>query len=138
MAEACGRVRGDDSRRRDDLVAATVCAAAACSAFILLGFASARNPRRRRRLGNRIRNRATFAQITSFLSDAEFQRAFRLRRTSFMELLAVLQSELSNDQRMAIIFTGSPVEPAIRLPLTLRILGGGSHHDLAMLFRIAT
>jgi DDE superfamily endonuclease len=55
-----------------------------------------------------------------------------------MELLAVLQSELSNDQRMAIISSGSPVEPAIRLALTLRILGGGSHHDLAMLFRIAT
>jgi hypothetical protein len=55
-----------------------------------------------------------------------------------MEHLAVLQSELSNDQRMVIISSGSPVEPAIRLALTLRILGGGLHHDLAMLFRIAT
>jgi hypothetical protein len=30
------------------------------------------------------------------------------------------------------------VEPAVRLALTLRIPGGGSHHDLAMLFRVAT
>jgi hypothetical protein len=90
MAVAGGRVRGDDSRRRDDLVAVTVCAAAACSAFILLYFISAGNPRRRRR----IHNLAAFAQITSILSDAGLQRAFRLRRTSFMELLAVLQTEI--------------------------------------------
>jgi hypothetical protein len=128
----------EDSRREEDLVAVAVCAAAASSAFILLAFVSVRNPRHRRRLGNRIRNRATFAQVTTFLSDAEFNRAFRLRRTSFTELLAVLQTELSKDQRMAIVSSGSPIEPAVRLALTLRILGGGSHHDLAMLFRIAT
>jgi hypothetical protein len=39
---------------------------------------------------------------------------------------------------MAIVSSGSPVEQAVRLALTLRILGGESHHDLAMLFRIAT
>jgi hypothetical protein len=55
-----------------------------------------------------------------------------------MELISVLKTELSRDQRMAIVSSGSPDEPAVRLALTLRILGGGSHHDLAMLFRIAT
>jgi hypothetical protein len=55
-----------------------------------------------------------------------------------MELLAVLQTELSKDQRMAIVSSGSPVEPAMRLALTLRILGIGSYHDLAMLFFVAT
>jgi hypothetical protein len=132
-----GGYRDDDSRREEDLAAVAVCAAAACSAFIFLGFVSV-NPRHGMRLSNRNRNRATFAQVTTFLSDAEFHRAFRLRRTSFMELLAVLQTELSNDQRMEIVSSGSPVEPAVRLALTLRILGGGSHHDLAMLFRVAT
>jgi hypothetical protein len=39
---------------------------------------------------------------------------------------------------MAIVSSGSPVESAVRLALTLLILSGGSHHDLAMLFRIAT
>jgi hypothetical protein len=55
-----------------------------------------------------------------------------------MELLSVLQTELFKDQRMEIVSSGSPVEPAVRLALTLRIYGEGSHHDLAMLFLIAT
>jgi hypothetical protein len=55
-----------------------------------------------------------------------------------MELLSVLKTELSRDQRMAIVSNGSPVEPDVQLALALRILGGGSHHDFAMLFRIAT
>jgi hypothetical protein len=55
-----------------------------------------------------------------------------------MELIPVFQTEISNDQRKAIVLSGSPVETAVRLALTLRILGGGSHHGLAMLFRIAT
>jgi DDE superfamily endonuclease len=137
MADIGGH-RDEDSRWEEDLVAVVVCAAAACSTFILLSFVSVRNSRHGRRLGNRIRNRATFAQVTTFLSDAEFHRAFRRRRTSFMELLSVLKTELSRDQRMEMVSSGSPVEPAVRLALTLRVLGGGSHHDLAMLFRIAT
>jgi hypothetical protein len=108
MADIGGH-RDEDSRREEDLVAVVVCAAAACSTFILLSFVSVRNSRHGRRLGNRIRNRATFAQVTTFLSDAEFHRAFRLRRTSFMELISVLKTELSRDQRMAIVSSGFPV-----------------------------
>jgi hypothetical protein len=108
MADIGGH-RDEDSRREEDLVAVVVCAAAACSTFILLSFVSVRNSRHGRRLGNRIRNRAIFAQVTTFLSDAEFHQAFRLRRTSFMELLSVLKTELSRDQRMAIVSSGSPV-----------------------------
>jgi hypothetical protein len=55
-----------------------------------------------------------------------------------MELLSVLKTEISKDQRMAIVSSGSPVEPAVRLALNLRILGAVSHHDLAMLFCIDT
>jgi hypothetical protein len=53
-----------------------------------------------------------------------------------MELLAVLQTELSKDQRMEIVSSGSPVEPGKGLALTLRILGGGSHHNLTMPFSL--
>jgi hypothetical protein len=54
-----------------------------------------------------------------------------------MELLSVLQTDLSKGSANGNCLEWFPVEPAVRLALTLRILGGESHHDLAMLFRIA-
>eukprot|EP00737_Agarophyton_chilense_P005503 gb/GEZJ01008471.1/.p1 GENE.gb/GEZJ01008471.1/~~gb/GEZJ01008471.1/.p1 ORF type:complete len:106 (+),score=2.25 gb/GEZJ01008471.1/:102-419(+) len=62
---------------------------------------------------------ASVSECHVYLSDKEFQRAFRLTREAFNHLLAILGQRLERDAAMATRSSGGGVQPAVRLSLTL-------------------
>lgn len=86
--------------------------------------------------GSKRRRHDGFSLITEDLSDTEFRRAFRLSLTTFNNLLLQLLSKLNHDALQAARSSRGVAEPAVRLPVTLRMLADGSYLDILMLFKL--
>lgn len=72
------------------------------------------------------------------ISDELFQRRFRLSRLEFAHLLAKIHDDLlPAHPHMGERSSGSFIQPALKLYVTLRFLAGGSYLDIAPLYGIA-
>jgi hypothetical protein len=89
------------------------------------------------RSGSYRRSRVSVLQATSYLSELEFTRAFRMSPESFGQLLLLLMPRLRRDEAQGFRSSGWVVEPAVRLGVTLRVLEGASYIDIMLTFRIA-
>ena len=78
-----------------------------------------------------------FGSAVFHLSDEEFERAFRLSRASFYDLLSRMQKKLLRDAKQAACSSGGVLLPSVRLGVTLRLLSGGSYIDQMVSFHIA-
>jgi DDE superfamily endonuclease/Villin headpiece domain len=83
------------------------------------------------------RARHNFARITQYLSEGDFTRCFRMPRTAFYKLVAMLKPDLMRNASMAKRSSGGVIEPASRLAIFLRMLAGASYLDLQLSFCVA-
>jgi hypothetical protein len=83
------------------------------------------------------RNRGFAIGEMDNLSDANFQRMFRLDRSSFYELQDILVSSLIFDSVKATATSGSSISSTTRLAVTLRWLAGASYLDLCFAWGIS-
>ena len=101
------------------------------------------NNRRRilsdRRAAPRERDRAYALNEMATLSDAQFQRMFRLNRAAFYHLLNLIHEEIAPRLSLNHNFHNSKKEisPETRLAVTLRWLAGGSYLDICFAFGIS-
>ena len=77
-----------------------------------------------------LRNRGFAVDEMDNLSPVNFQRMFRLDRTSFYELRDMLVRSLAFDSVKATACSGSSISTTTRLAVTLRWLAGASYLDL--------
>jgi hypothetical protein len=67
--------------------------------------------------------------------DSWFEKSYRLPRRIFYYLLDMIRPKLeTKNKEMAIISSGSPLEPEVLLAATLRYLAGGSYVDIVDLY----
>jgi DDE superfamily endonuclease/Villin headpiece domain len=90
----------------------------------------------RRRMAALRRARPSFESIAGYLSDHDFTRCFRMPREAFYNLLAILRGDLERQLAAATKSSGGRVEPASRLAILLRILGGASYLDMQLVFGV--
>lgn len=86
--------------------------------------------KRTRRPRSFTRNRGFAVNEMDNLSHVNFQRMFRLDRSSFYELRDMLVSSLAFDSMKATASSGSAISTTTRLAVTLRWLAGASYLDL--------
>ena len=98
---------------------------------LLLHLGLFKKNKRRRTQPNRKRSRGWALQEIDVVSDAFFQRMFRMDRNGFNQLLSRISPRLPMyDERMAINSSGSAISKKTRLACTLRWLAGGSYIDI--------
>ena len=82
------------------------------------------------------RRRRSFPEVTMYLSENAFSRSFRMPRRVFYRLLDRIHESLKRDAVQAFRSSGGLIDPAVRLAIALRLLAGGSVHDLMMIFSV--
>jgi hypothetical protein len=82
------------------------------------------------------RVRPCFESVAGYLSDHDFTRCFRMPREAFYNLLGLLRHALERHLAAAANSSGGRVEPAARLAIYLRILGGASYLDMQLVFGV--
>jgi hypothetical protein len=90
----------------------------------------------RAKAGNRARDRMYGLKVMAELSEREFQRMFRLNRSSFAKLLVLIGPKLERNVKQAIRSSKSAILPVTKLAVSLRWLAGGSYLDIARLFGV--
>lgn len=83
-----------------------------------------------------------FDEHTYHMSDQEFKLRYRLSRYAFDELLKLIHNDLLLDKHQKHRATTgrggvSPLDPAARLAIALRLFAGGSCHDIADIYCIS-
>lgn len=96
---------------------------------------SHRIPRTQRE--SKLRERLKLYHITPHLSQLEFARAFRIPRKAFSNLLQLLYPKLNRDESQGASSSAGVPPPDKSLAITLRVLSGGSYHDIPMCFQVA-
>lgn len=84
-----------------------------------------------------LRNRGFAIDEMDNLSPVNFQRMFRLDRSSFYELRDMLVRSLTFDSVKATASSGSSISTTTRLAVTLRWLAGASYLDLCFAWGIS-
>ena len=88
-------------------------------------------PEKRKRSGNRKRNREHVQRTIDGWTDLMFRRQFRMTRSSFGKLRDIIDRQFPpRDGEMARRSSGSTVSTTIRLYVTLRVLAGASYLDM--------
>ena len=88
-------------------------------------------PEKRKRSGNRKRNREHVQRTIDGWTDLMFGRQFRMTRSSFGKLRDIIDRQFPpRDGEMARRSSGSTVSTNIRLYVTLRVLAGASYLDM--------
>ena len=95
-----------------------------------------RQSSRRRKPRNFHRNRGFALDEMNRLSDALFQRMFRLTRAAFDELVTLLDPLIARNIAKAMNSSGSPISTRTRLAVTLRWLAGGQQIDICFAWGI--
>jgi hypothetical protein len=90
----------------------------------------------RRRMSALRRVRPCFESVAGYLSDHYFTRCFRMPREVFYNLLGLLRHALERHLAAVANSSGGRVEPAARLSIYLRILGGASYLDMQLVFGV--
>ena len=80
--------------------------------------------------------RLSFQEVTAWMSDEEFQRAFRMQRSTFRKLVELLCVHLERNEAMALRVSDGPIPVQVRVGIALRLMAGGSAIDLMTLFHI--
>eukprot|EP00171_Calliarthron_tuberculosum_P016115 IDg16115t1 len=79
----------------------------------------------------------SFNECTLYLSELQFARTFCMPHHVFFALLSVLDDDLERDDGQARRYSGSRVEPAVRLSVTLRLLASSSYLNLVINYNIS-
>jgi len=77
------------------------------------------------RKANERRPRVPWEAFAFSLNDREFRRRFRVNKELFEMVLQRIERDLRKDEAQAKRSSGSPITPAWRLAITLRMLAGG-------------
>jgi Villin headpiece domain len=117
----------------------TLCLPAAAVVLTVATLASAAAIKKtapRRRMAALRRIRPCFESVAGYLSDRDFTRCFRMPREAFYNLLGLLRHALARHLAAAANSSSSRVEPAARLAICLRLLGGASYLDMQLVFGV--
>ena len=94
---------------------------------------------RRKRKGNRKRNRGFALIEMEQLDPSIFKKMFRVDRSTFDEIVVLISPFLrQQDERKARNSSGSPISLRTRLAVTLRWLAGASHWDLCFAWGLSS
>ena len=87
---------------------------------------------------NRKRDRIFAPEEIDFLSEYDFAKLFRMKRSSFNKLLEAISPFLhSTDEEMARRSSGTNISKKTKLYCTLRWLAGGSYLDICLTFGVS-
>ena len=105
---------------------------------IVAGECRPENPRKRKRSCNRRRNREFILEEIKQLSDQDFRKMFRMKRSSFDKLYSAIQPLLyTPNNSMACRSSGSCISKLTKLYCTLRWLAGGSYLDICVAYGVS-
>lgn len=91
-----------------------------------------RNPR-----ASKLRELLKLYHVTQHLSELDWGRAFRMRRSAFSNLLQLLYPELNRGESRVASSCARFVHTDKSRTNTLLFLGTGSYHDILMFFQVA-
>jgi len=83
-----------------------------------------------KRKSKRHRIRPTWAQRMANLTPLQFQQRYRMPKEVFNVIFGVIKDDIKKRQPNK-TRSGPPVEPEMMLSIALRMLAGGSYHDIA-------
>ncbi len=124
-----------DARRKKVLVGALAAEMAANLSNMNAGYYCVEGRER-----NLFRDRSHVVGKITSMKDNWFKRQYRLDKPTFDQLLATILPDLQlsdKGMKMAILSSGSAIDPIIKLAITLRLLAGGSYLDIAFGYCVA-